>query len=192
MTGVTSLYATGFAPRAQQTRTDFVLKRTFAALLTGLALNNAPALAQDQNSTLKATHGAWEVRCSTQNAEACGLLQVGKNAEGQPVLQVTVRKTPGLKGPENVAIDAFIEIVAPIGVLLPAGVGIKIDGRDIGRGIFQVCNPQACLVSEPVQNDFIEQMKKGSNAVMRIMNASGSATDITISLSGFTKAYNSL
>ena len=89
-------------------------------------------------------------------------------------------------------IDAFVEVVAPIGVLLPAGVGISIDGRDIGRGIFQVCNPQACLVSEPVQNDFIDQMKKGNNATMRIVNASGQPTDISISLSGFTKAYNSL
>lgn len=169
-----------------------MLRKTFAALLTGLSLTASPSVAQDQNSTVKATHGAWEVRCSAQNPEACGLLQVGKNKEGQPVLQVTVRKTPGLKGPEDVPIDAFIEIVAPIGVLLPAGVAIQIDGRDIGRGVFQVCNPQACLVSEPVQNDFIEQMKKGSNATMRIMNASGAAADITISLSGFTKAYNSL
>lgn len=186
--------ANGFAPaRKRRKRNVQVLKRTLLTLLPALTLTfGTPAAAQDQNSTVKATHGAWEVRCAAQKPDACGMIQMGKNGEGQPVLQVTIRKTPGLKGPQDVPIDAFVEVVAPIGVLLPAGVGISIDGRDIGRGIFQVCNPQACLVSEPVQNDFIDQMKKGNNATMRIVNASGQPTDISISLSGFTKAYNSL
>lgn len=180
-------------PRAQQKRNVQVFKRSLLALFPVFALTfGSPAAAQEQNSTLKATHGSWEVRCATQKPDACGMIQMGKNGEGQPVLQVTIRKTPGLKGPQDVPIDAFVEVVAPIGVLLPAGVGISIDGRDIGRGIFQVCNPQACLVSEPVQNDFIDQMKKGNSATMRIVNAGGQATDINISLSGFTKAYNSL
>ena len=170
-----------------------VLKKSLAAVTGAAILALAGnAAAQDQNSTVKAKHGAWEIRCATQNPEACLMTQTGNNPEGQPVLQALVRKTPGLTGPQGQAVPAVFEVIAPIGVFLPAGVAIKIDGREIGRGAYRVCNPQACLVAEPVQQDFIDQLKKGSNAVMSITGANGETADIPISLSGFTKAYNGL
>lgn len=170
-----------------------MLKKSLAAL-TGFALlgTAGAAVAQDQNATVKATHGAWEIRCSTQNAQACLMSQTGNNPEGQPVIQTLVRKTPGLKGPQGQDVAAVFEVIAPIGVFLPAGVAIKIDGREVGRGAYRVCNPQACLVAEPVQTDFIDQMKKGSTATMTITASNGETADIPISLSGFTRAFGEL
>ena len=170
-----------------------MLKKSLAAIACVFGFATAtPAVAQDQGSTVKATHGAWEIRCSTQSPDQCLMAQTGNNAQGQPVLQALIRKTPGLKSPQGQPIAAVVEVIAPIGVFLPAGVAIQIDGREVGRGVYRVCNPQACLVAEPVPEDFISQMKKGSNAVMTVTAANGETANITISLSGFTKAFNGL
>ena len=170
-----------------------MLKKPLAAL-AGLAaiLLGSAVFAQDQNTTVKAKHGAWEIRCSAQQADACAMVQTGNNAEGQPVLRVLLKKTPGLQSPQGQPVAAVLEVIAPIGVLLPPGILIKIDGRELGRAGFQVCNPQACLVAEPVQEDFVSQMKKGNSATMTLTGPNGQSTDIAISLSGFTKAYNGL
>ncbi|MEO0363488.1 MAG: invasion associated locus B family protein [Pseudomonadota bacterium] len=155
----------------------------------------APAAAQDQNqpaSTVKATHGSWEVRCGVENPDRCVMVQTGNNENGEPVLQAILSKAPGLEGPNGEEIAALMEIVAPIGVLLPAGVAVKIDGREVGRGGYRYCNPQACLVTEPIQDDFVNQLKRGSNAVFTLTALNGQTADITISLSGFTKAFNAM
>ena len=84
------------------------------------------------------------------------------------------------------------EIDAPLGVFLPAGVEVKIDGAEIGRAAFQVCDSRACIASEPVPADFIEKMKKGNAATMTITALNGEKAEIAISLSGFTRGFNDL
>lgn len=177
-----------------------VLRKTTAALFAAM-LGLAPQLAaaqdqqpaqQQQGTTLKATHGSWEIRCSTTQPDACVMAQIGKREDGQSVLRVAIRKTDGAKTPKGEPIAALLQIDAPLGVLLPAGVEVKIDGREIGRAQFQVCDGRACVASEPVAEDFIKQMKGGANAVMAIMALNGDKAEVQISLSGFTKAYDSL
>lgn len=168
------------------------------AALFAAALLLAPngLIAQDQaqpgGSTLKATHGAWEVRCDAKNAESCIITQIGNRADGQPVLRIAFRKTNGAKGPKGEPIAGVMQVDAPLGVLLPAGVEVKIDGTEVGRAVFQVCDTRACIASEPVADAFIDQMKKGSNAQFAIMAVNGEKAEVSISLSGFTKGFNSL
>jgi invasion protein IalB len=163
-----------------------------AALLATAPGGSAQTAAQQPSTTLKATHGDWEIRCSVQNPEACAMAQTGNNAQGQPVLQVLLRKTPGLKGPKDQPIAAVMEIIAPIGVFLPAGLAVAIDGKEIGRGVYRYCSPQTCVVAEPLQETFITQMKGGSNAVMTVVGVNGEAANISISLKGFTAGYGAL
>ncbi|MFV0476046.1 MAG: invasion associated locus B family protein, partial [Pikeienuella sp.] len=108
---------------------------------------------QQQAATLKETHGAWEIRCAAAQPEACVMAQVGKRPDGQAVLRAAIRKTDGAKTPKGEPIAALLQIDAPLGVLLPAGVEVKIDGREIGRAQFQVCDSRACVASEPVAED---------------------------------------
>ena len=169
-----------------------MIKKLLAAAVLSLGFGVAVA-AQDQGASfVKATHGAWEVRCSNADNSKCVMTQTGNNAEGQPVLQALLRRTPGMQGPNGEPVAAVFELLAPIGVLLPAGIAVSIDGAEIGRVPYRVCNPQSCLVAEPVLEDFIGKMKKGSNAVMTMVGVNGQAASVTISLSGFTKAYNGL
>ncbi|MEM7546590.1 MAG: invasion associated locus B family protein [Pseudomonadota bacterium] len=174
-----------------------MIKANLALIMTTLAIGGtagqAAAQSQQPGTTVKEKHGAWEIRCSTQNTDACAMAQTGNNASGQPVLQALIRKTPGLKGPNNEEIAAVMEVVTPIGVLIPAGVTVKIDGKEVGRGGYRYCSPQACVVQEPIQDQFVDQLKKGSGATLTIISAgNGETADVPISLSGFTKAYNGL
>lgn len=173
-----------------------MLLKPYAALIAiGLGFAPFAAAAQDQaepNTTLKATNGAWEIRCSVPKPDACIMTQVGNRDDGKAVLRVALRKVDGAKGPKGEPIAAVLQIDAPVGVLLPAGVEVKIDGREIGRAAFQVCDGRACIASEPVAKEFVDQLKNGAKAVMSIMAVNGEKAEVSISLDGFTKSYNSL
>lgn len=178
-----------------------MLRKTTAAIFASLLLAAPIGVhAQGQNqgqqnqpgTTVKATHGAWEIRCSTAKPDECIMSQIGKREDGQAVLRVGIRKTDGAKTPNGEPIAAVLQIDAPIGVLLPAGVEVTIDGNQIGRALFQVCDGRACIASEPVADEFIGKMKGGSNAIMAITALNGEKASINISLNGFTKAYGAL
>lgn len=171
-----------------------MFRKTSAAILIA-ALGFMPLAASAQEgggTTLKTTNGAWEIRCSEAQPENCVMSQVGNRADGKAVLRVALRKTPGAKGPKGEAIAAVIQIDAPLGVLLPAGVEVTIDGTPIGRAGFQVCDGRACIASEPVPADFVNKMKAGSKAVMTVLAVNGEKASIDISLNGFTKSFDSL
>lgn len=165
-----------------------------AALVIGAVVTTTGAAKaqQQQQLTLKATHGAWEVRCAPDNANACLMVQDGKRGDGEVVIKVGVQNPKGATAPDGTPIAGVLTIEAPIGVALLPGVAIKIDGKDIGRAPFQFCSPSSCIVNEPVADTLISQMKKGTNATMTVVARNGETAELTISLSGFTKAFNSL
>lgn len=170
-----------------------MFRNTLAAFVGIIAVAFAyGAAAQPVGGELKATHGSWEVRCAGENNAVCAMSQVAKNEQGQPVLQMLIRKVKDLKGPDGQPVDAVIEVFAPLGVFLPAGVGFKVDGRDIGRAVYRVCDTRACIVQEPVNAEFIGQLKKGAAAQLALVGINGKANEVQVSLSGFTKAFGSL
>lgn len=164
----------------------FALATAFAPL-TGHAQNT-----EQPDAELKTTNGAWSIMCSKENKQNCVMTQLGNRADGKPVLRVTFRKTPDAKTPDGKPIAAVVKIDAPLGVLLPAGVRIDIDGREIGRAQFQVCDSRACIASEPVPPQFVDQMKAGAKSVMTLTAVNGETAPVEISLNGFTKSFNDL
>lgn len=161
-----------------------------AAALSFSALGAAAQ--QGGQLTLRDTHGAWEVRCATDNPAVCLMIQDGKNANGETVVKMGLRNPKGAKTPDGKPIAAVVTIEAPLGVALIPGAMMKIDGREVGRAPFSFCNAAACVVNMPVGADLIDMMKKGSQTVVTIAGLNGQTADANISLSGFTKAYNGL
>ena len=64
-------------------------------------------------------------------------------------LTVIVLKTADQK-------SRLMRVVAPLGVLLPSGLGLKIDKADIGRAGFVRCLPNGCI-AEVVMDDEPDQ-----------------------------------
>lgn len=164
------------------------LLTAFAAATLVATGFSAPSLAQ-QKEVETATHGQWTVRC-LEGTDDCRITQVGKNDKGQDALLVSIQRISGTKTKDGTEIPAALQVQAPLGVLIPYGVRLKIDeGETAPLGITR-CLPIGCISGAPMTAEAVSLMKKGTlaNFAYVLQNE----TVIKISLSGFTKAYESL
>ncbi len=142
-------------------------------------------------SGARESYGAWEVACAA-DGNNCAMAQIGNDAGGTPILEMVVRKLEEpLEVGERTAI-AVLDVITPLGVVLPEGLSVKIDGGREESAQFQVCTEQGCLVREPIDGDLIARFKRGNNAVVSVIAANQGEVSASISLSGFTKAFDAL
>ena len=157
------------------------------ALAAGWALLSAdPALAQ---GAVRSKHGDWELRCETPPGaarEQCALIQ-SVAAEDRPNvnLVVIVLKTADGK-------SRLLRVVAPLGVLLPSGLGLKIDQADIGRAGFVRCLPTGCVAEVVMEDKLIDQMRTGQSATFIIFQTPEEGVGIPLALAGFKDGYDRL
>lgn len=157
-----------------------------AATLCGMAAAAGPAAAQ---GTVKSVHGDWQIRCDTPpgaQSEQCVLLQ-SVLAEDRPNvgLTVIVLKTADQK-------SRLLRVLAPLGVLLPAGLGLKIDDQDVGRAGFVRCLPNGCVAEVVMDDNLIERLTSGKQATFIIFQTPEEGIGVPLSLNGFKTGYEAL
>src|SRR6202022_4763907 len=146
----------------------------------------APAPAQ---GTVKSVHGDWQVRCDTppgsQN-EQCALIQ-SVTAEDRPNvgLTVIVLKTSDQK-------SRLMRVLAPLGVLLPTGLGLKINQTDVGRTAFVRCLPNGCVAEVQMEKNLGKQLRTGTSATFIIFQTPEEGIGIPMGLKGFGEGYDKL
>ena len=146
----------------------------------------APARAQ---GVVKGKYGDWEMRCETPSGapkEQCALIQ-RIEAEDKPNvnLVVIVLKTADGK-------SRLLRVVAPLGVLLPSGLGLKIDNADVGRAGFVRCLPTGCVAEVAMEDKLIDQLKAGTTATFIIFQTPEEGIGIPLTLTGFKDGYDKL
>ena len=157
-----------------------------AMALAALAGTDERATAQGAG---KSVHNDWQVRCDTppgaQN-EQCALMQ-SVMAEDRPNvgLTVIVLKTADQK-------SRLMRVVAPMGVLLPSGLGLKIDQVDIGRAGFVRCLPNGCVAEVVMDDNLLKQLRAGQTATFVIFQTPEEGIGFPISLKGFGEGYDQL
>jgi invasion protein IalB len=132
------------------------------------------------------TFGDWQLRCETPagaKVEQCALVQ-SVQAEDKPTvtLVVIVLKTADGK-------SRLLRVIAPLGVLLPAGLGLKIDDTDVGRAGFVRCLPSGCVAEVVMDDKLIEQMSAGQSATFIIFNTPEEGIGIPLTLAGFRDGF---
>ena len=151
-----------------------------------LALLPQPAAAQ---GALKAKYGDWELRCETPPGalnEQCALIQRLSDEDRPDVsLVVIVLKTADGK-------SRLLRVIAPLGVLLPSGLGLKIDDADVGRAGFVRCMPAGCFAEVVMEEKLIDQMKKGKGAIFTIFRTPEEGIGIPLNLNGFKEGFEAL
>lgn len=167
------------------------IKQTLAALALTALVAPGQAAAQNQE-TVKATHGDWQVRCSQNDDKLCVIAQVGQTADGKNALEVRIRKLEGAKTKDGQVVPAAIQIITPLGTILRAGVRVSIDGGKPRTGAFEVCVPSGCVVRDAMSEDFLSQLKAGKAAKVSYTMLQKGEISATISLTGFTKAFGTL
>ncbi|HEV3042398.1 MAG TPA: invasion associated locus B family protein [Roseiarcus sp.] len=146
----------------------------------------APANAQ---GVIKSKNGDWETRCETPpgaEREQCALLQ-SVAAEDRPniTLVVIVLRTADGK-------SRLLRVIAPLGVLLPSGLGLKIDDADVGRAAFVRCLPNGCVAEVVMDDKLVDQLKIGKSATFIIFQTPEEGIGIPLSLTGFKEAFEQL
>jgi invasion protein IalB len=155
-----------------------------------LTLASAPladhALAQ---GAVRSVHGDWQIRCDTPpgaQSEQCALMQ-SVTAEDRPNvgLTVIVLKTADQK-------SRLMRVVAPLGVLLPSGLGLKIDNNDVGRAGFVRCLPNGCVAEVVMEDKLIDQMRTGQTSTFIIFQTPEEGIGFPMSLKGFGEGFDKL
>lgn len=168
-----------------------IVLRGAAALLGAFAIV-APAAAQD-SPPVKATHGAWEVRCSEEGK--CLMSQTFKDKEGRSVLAMVLRKLEKPAQTDNGEIVATARIITPLNVMLIRQLGMRIDGGEIKTTPFLICTQVGCEARPPIKQPLIDEFKAGSKIefLTEVPTSEGpKVVAVEISLSGFSDAYNDL
>jgi invasion protein IalB len=164
--------------RAPLTASGFVL-----AFLLGMT---AAASAQ---GAVRSVHGDWQIRCDTPpgaQTEQCALIQsVVAEDRSNAGLTVIVLKTADEK-------NKLMRVVAPLGVLLPSGLGLKLDNVDVGRAGFVRCLPNGCVAEVVMDDKLLNQLRNAKTATFIIFETPEEGIGFPLSLNGLGEGYDKL
>lgn len=142
-----------------------------------------------------ASHGPWKIQCETQvksdksdSQRQCGMVQTAQN-EKNPKATLTLVLVNSKQGDKS---QTMMRVIAPIGVFLPTGVALEIDGNAVGRVPFTRCMPQVCMAFAEASPETLTKMKKGNEANFIIYEAPGIGLPMKLSLTGFSAALADL
>lgn len=158
-----------------------------AGLLIAFGCGSAgSALAQ---GAVRSSHGDWQIRCDTppgSRSEQCALVQ-NVAAEDRPNVALTVIVLKLADGRTR-----LLRVLAPLGVLLPAQLGLRIDAADIGRAGFVRCLPSGCIAEVVMDDNLINQFSSGQTATFIIFQTPEEGIGVPVSLNGFRDGFQRL
>lgn len=141
------------------------------------------------DGTVKAQHGDWQIVCKPPppgaKNETCALVQ-SVAAEDRNNVGLTVYFQRFSNGQQ------VLRVFSPLGVLLPPGLGLKIDGKDVGSAPFLRCHNFACYAQVVADATLVERLTNGQSAVFIIYQTEEAGIGIPISLKGFSEALKGL
>ncbi|VVT27288.1 invasion associated locus B family protein [Rhizobium sp. EC-SD404] len=142
-----------------------------------------------QSGAVRSTHGAWSIVCDEQAGapdEQCALMQ-NVIAEDRPEvgLSVVVLKTADDQA-------RILRVLAPLGVLLPNGLGLNVDGEDIGRAYFVRCFTDGCYAEVILEDELLETMGSGTTATFIVFQTPEEGIGIPVDLDGFEAGFAAL
>ena len=159
------------------------------AVMTALATLAGTAQQAAAQGAVKSVHHDWQVRCDTPpgaQGEQCALIQsVTAEDRANVGLTVIVLKTADQK-------SRLMRVVAPVGVLLPSGLGLKIDQVDVGRAGFVRCLPNGCVAEVVMDDNLVKQLRAGQTATFIIFQTPEEGIGFPMSLKGFGEGYDKL
>lgn len=165
---------------------------------TGAATGAAPdAAGAPPNVETVATHNGWIVQCGdvpAQNGQpagkTCGMTRSGNSDKDAKIgISLIVKRFKGQDGKVQTVMDAF----APIGVYLPTGVAMEIDGTALeGRMTFTRCLPRACDAFGEASEATLKKFTKGKQITFYIYDRPGNGYPVKFPLPGFNDGLTDL
>ena len=146
----------------------------------------SPAAAQ---GTVKGQIGSWETRCETPpgaQQQQCAIVQSVIDQDRPNItLVVIVLKTADRK-------SRLMRVIAPLGVLLPTGLGLHIDNDDFGRMTFVRCQPNGCVAEVFVDDKLLDRLEHGKTATFVLFETPEEGVGVPTQLAGFKESFEAL
>jgi invasion protein IalB len=159
------------------------------ALAIALAAMLGTAVPAAAQGVVKQQFGDWQIRCDTPpgaKEDTCALVQ-SVTAANRPEVGLTVIALKTVDGKNR-----LIRMLAPLGVLLPAQLGLRIDGVSAGHVKFVRCLPNGCLAEAVIEDDLLKKLSTGKTATFIIFQTPEQGIGIPISLKGFAEGFAAL
>lgn len=165
--------------RLETMRTILQAAAGFAAAAILSAASTAPAQAQ------QAPQNGWYKVCAKQEeTDICNVQFQSVASNGQLVTAVSLAT---VKGKVN---RRVFQVTVPTGRLIPAGVKVKIDDKKENAMAYFICIPQSCMAEATLDDNLITILKSGKQMVVTSTNFQNKANPVTITLEGFTSAFD--
>jgi invasion protein IalB len=155
-----------------------------------LALPASGQSAGAPDRTVKGQFGGWSLECRTPPGaknEMCGLTQIvmDERNSDKNLSVLFQRYSTG---------DRILRVVVPQSVLLPKGVRLLVDEKDVAVVPFQRCPPGSggCFADFVVNDALLEQFKTGKTALFVIYRTVEEGIGLPITLSGFAEGSAAL
>jgi invasion protein IalB len=157
-----------------------------AALLGASLLGATPAAAQ---GAVKDRHGAWETRCETPPGaarEQCAVVQSVVDDERPNITLVVIAlKTADRK-------SRLLRVIAPLGVLIPTGLGLHLDAEDFGRMSFVRCLPNGCVAEVFIDDKLLARLESAQKATFVMFETPEEGIGVPAPLGGFKEGFEAL
>jgi invasion protein IalB len=156
--------------------------RFFCALAAAGWLSTATA----QETKTEKTFDNWVVTCGeTAEGKNCAMSQTLRDAKTkQVVLTVILARTQDGKN--------IVTVRTPIGVLLPAGLGLAIEGGPETTAQYRFCGPRACHAQFEVAAGVLDAFRKQAAFTATFSRLDGQRMSVAGSLKGFSGAFDFL
>lgn len=171
-------------------------------LLAGAFMAILPAVAAAQGQ-LKGSYGDWQYRCdkvAQSGAEQCILIQNVLDQQDLNLAVVVLRVEDTAATAEARKKDAnakgvrrpVLRVIAPLGVLLPRGLGLKVDDREIGSTDFVRCLESGCVAEVDMDQSLIDMLSKGKVALFAVFLTPQEGRGLPVTLNGFAEGFSKL
>ncbi|MCK4207081.1 invasion associated locus B family protein [Brucella pituitosa] len=143
----------------------------------------------------------WYYRCadvkaadgkSVAQCEVAQIAQVKQGEQDVNVLTLAIAKTAPEAGQKPSDNDLLLTALVPLNVVLPIGLSLAADGRDVVTVPYRNCNQAGCWVQQKLDGKMLSALQKGSAGEARLRLMNGQNINLKFSLKGLTKALAEL
>jgi invasion protein IalB len=165
--------------------------RPGAALLacliaSGAAAQDAVPTVTGNAATQQQSQANWASRCVASARQApleCSIEQRLLMANTQQLIAAVTVRIPNDSG------QPLLVVQTPLGILLPGGVSIDIDGANRTSLELQTCDNNGCYASVPMSDELLAGMTRGEKFNIGLQNLSKQPVTVSGTLVGFTAAF---
>ena len=160
------------------------LSKTIALLASAAFASIATAPAAQAQQADQPPQGWFKVCSKQEDNDICNVQNIRTANTGQLLTAVNLIK---ISGKVN---RAIFQIAVPTGRVIPAGIGLQIDGGQARKIDYAICLPDRCIAEAPLSDELIASLKKGGELKLTSVNFQNQPNPISISLGGFTAAFD--